>query len=121
MIKIRIDSENPISREMDSCEIVDTNFYSDALTEEYFDVFMRALMGLSFTEKQIEETMIKMSKSFIERMKECDYEIRKVKLSSKLEGTSKQVKFSKKFKTENYDEDETDTNDINNTFLKDVK
>jgi len=111
MIKIRIDSENPVSREIDSCEIVDTNFYSDALTEEYFDVFMRALMGLSFTEKQIEETMIRMSKSFIERMKECEYEIRKVKISPKLEGNPKQVRFSKKSKIEE-DDDEDDDNGI---------
>jgi len=64
MIKIRIEATNPVSNEIDACEVVDTNFDAGALTEEFLDIFMRAIMGLSFTERQIEEMIINLADDF---------------------------------------------------------
>lgn len=84
MVKLRIEGTNPVSEGIDSCEVVDSNLDIDSTIEEFFDLFLRLLMGLSFSEKQLEKSSINLARSFIERMKEDEYEKNKLKLPKKL-------------------------------------
>ncbi len=56
MISVQIEATNPFCEgedNFDSVEIVDSNRNADASASEYIQLFVRAMLGLSFTEKTI--------------------------------------------------------------------
>jgi len=73
MIKLRIDGTNNVSGEIDSCEVVETTLDIDSTTEELFELFYRLLSGLSFSDKQLENTIIHLAESYIDRRKDEEY------------------------------------------------
>lgn len=56
MLKITIESTNPFAEEennIDISAITDSNKNSDSTATEFIEVFIRAMMGMSFTEQTI--------------------------------------------------------------------
>jgi len=93
MIKLRIDGTNTVSGEIDSCEVVETTLDIDSTTEELFELFCRLLSGLSFSEKQLENTIVHLAKSYIDRMKDEEYEKNKMRVPQKYSNKSKSIQF----------------------------
>lgn len=59
MIKIKIEATNLFSEkegnEIDSVEIIDSSINSDATIDEYFNMFFRAMQGISFSKDSLDE------------------------------------------------------------------